>query len=113
MPDARARNADVACRYCRVKFLMLLPQMPLDVALQRAEQWRIEFAAATMAFGDFRMQATLSIGTATYPGDGTSPGLRPLPRVFFWLPPNGVLHNHKRTKGAEAPLVLFALQAWS
>lgn len=52
---------------------MLLPQMPLDVALQRAEQWRAEFAAATVAFGDFRIQATLSVGIATYPGDGTSP----------------------------------------
>jgi diguanylate cyclase (GGDEF)-like protein len=75
MLDARARSADVACRYGGEEFLMLLPQMPLDVALQRAEQWRAEFAAATVAFGDFRIQATLSVGIATYPGDGTSPEL--------------------------------------
>ncbi len=75
MLNARARSADVACRYGGEEFLMLLPQMPLEIALQRAEQWRSDFAAATVAFGDFRIQATLSVGIATYPGDGTSPEL--------------------------------------
>ena len=75
MLDARARSADVACRYGGEEFLMLLPQMPLDAALQRAEQWRNDFCSATVEFGDFRIQSTLSVGIATYPGDGTSPEL--------------------------------------
>jgi diguanylate cyclase len=73
MLDTHARSADVACRYGGEEFLMLLPHMPLETAKQRAEQWRADFGTATLVFGDFHIQATLSVGIATYPGDGTSP----------------------------------------
>lgn len=72
MLESHARLADVACRYGGEEFLLLLPNMPLEIAVARAEQWRIAFANATVAFGEFRMQATLSIGIATYPGHGTT-----------------------------------------
>ncbi|MBC7918178.1 MAG: diguanylate cyclase [Rhodoferax sp.] len=75
MLNQHARSGDVACRYGGEEFLMLLPHMPLDVALLRAEQWRIDFASNTLVFGDFHIQCTLSVGIATYPGDGTSPGI--------------------------------------
>ena len=72
MLESHARLADVACRYGGEEFLLLLPNMPLKNAVERAEQWRIAFANATVAFGEFRMQATLSIGISTYPGHGTT-----------------------------------------
>jgi len=72
MLSAQARNADVVCRFGGEEFLLLLPNMPPATALARAEQWRRDFAASTIAFGEFRMQATLSLGLASYPGHGTS-----------------------------------------
>jgi diguanylate cyclase len=68
----QARAADVPCRFGGEEFLLLLPNMPQNVALERAEQWRNAFAATTIAFGEFRMQVTLSFGIATYPGHGIS-----------------------------------------
>jgi diguanylate cyclase len=68
-----ARAADLVCRYGGEEFLLLLPGMPLTVALERAEQWRAASEAAIIAFGAFRIQVTLSLGIATYPGHGTSP----------------------------------------
>jgi len=73
MLNAQARSADVVCRFGGEEFLLLLPNMPLAVAQERAEQWRSGFAAMTMVFGEFRMQGTLSIGLSCYPGHGTSP----------------------------------------
>ncbi len=73
MLDGQARSADVACRYGGEEFLMLLPHMPPGTALERAEQWRNDFGNATVVFGHFRIHATLSVGLASYPGDGTSP----------------------------------------
>jgi len=73
MLSAQARSADVVCRFGGEEFLLLLPNMPQAVALERAEQWRRDFAANTIVFGEFRMQAKLSIGLASYPGHGTSP----------------------------------------
>ena len=60
-------------RFGGEEFLLLLPNMPQAVALERAEQWRSGFAATTIAFGEFRIQGTLSIGLSSYPGHGTSP----------------------------------------
>jgi diguanylate cyclase (GGDEF)-like protein len=73
MLSSQARAADVACRFGGEEFLLLLPNMPQDNALEKAEQWRSTFAATTIAFGEFHMQVTLSCGIATYPGHGTSP----------------------------------------
>jgi diguanylate cyclase (GGDEF)-like protein len=68
----QARAADVPCRFGGEEFLLLLPGMPQDVALERAEQWRRTFEATTFVFGEFRIHVTLSFGIATYPGHGTS-----------------------------------------
>jgi diguanylate cyclase (GGDEF)-like protein len=67
-----ARAGDVACRYGGEEFLLLLPTMPLEIAMERAEALRQGFGNLDVNFGDFRLQATVSIGIAVYPGHGTT-----------------------------------------
>ncbi len=67
------RATDVACRFGGEEFLVLLPDMPLDIGAARADQWRAAFAATAIPFGGVSIQATLSIGIATYPEHGASP----------------------------------------
>jgi diguanylate cyclase (GGDEF)-like protein/PAS domain S-box-containing protein len=69
--DVRAE--DVPCRYGGEEFLVLLPRMPLDVAMERAEAWRKTFQATRVPFGDFQLSATLSCGLAAYPEHARTP----------------------------------------
>lgn len=66
------RGSDVACRFGGEEFLLLLPDMPRDCAMDRAEQWRRAFAALRVESSGSPIRATLSIGVAVCPRDGTS-----------------------------------------
>jgi diguanylate cyclase (GGDEF)-like protein len=44
--------------------------MSLATARLRAEAWRSSIAENVVHFGTFSLQATISIGVATFPGDG-------------------------------------------
>lgn len=70
--DEEARASDVVCRYGGEEFLLLLPGMPQDTALQRAEECRTRLEDMALHFGEFQIRTTLSIGVATYPGHGQS-----------------------------------------
>jgi diguanylate cyclase (GGDEF)-like protein len=72
MLSIMVRTCDVACRYGGEEFILLLPTMPLDIAMQRAEKLRQMFADNIVEFGDFRLQRTASIGVAIYPQHGKS-----------------------------------------
>lgn len=65
-----ARSEDIPCRYGGEEFLLVLPNMNLSDAHVRAEQWRQKFETMHIAFGQFAMSGTLSIGIATFPGHG-------------------------------------------
>lgn len=105
MLGQQARVGDVACRFGGEEFLMLLPSMPLATAQERAEQWRTAFAATIIAFGEFRMQTTLSIGIATYPGHGTSPEelIRCADHALYRAKAEG--RNRVVAFGAQVPVV--------
>lgn len=66
-----AREGDIVCRYGGEEFLVALPGMSLDLALQRVEAWRLEFAATTVRQGSLKIDVTLSAGIAGFPEHGT------------------------------------------
>jgi diguanylate cyclase (GGDEF)-like protein len=70
-----ARTEDIACRYGGEEFLLLLPKMPLPVALKRAEELRTAFAKMAIQAGDRMIKCTLSIGISGYPVHGISPDI--------------------------------------
>ena len=69
---ASVRASDVACRYGGEEFLLLLPNMSAENAVSRAEEWRAAFAATAVNFAGTTIHATLSIGVALYPEEGSS-----------------------------------------
>lgn len=71
--SADVRAEDVACRYGGEEFLILLPNMPLETAMLRAEAWRAAVERLAIAHGDFVLTFTISLGVSAYPDHGKTP----------------------------------------
>ena len=65
--NEESRGGDVVCRYGGEEFLMLLPNMPLEAARERAEYYRAAVESRRFEAGDRALAARLSIGIASYP----------------------------------------------
>ena len=100
----QARAADVACRFGGEELLVLLPNMPADVALDRAEQWRAAFADTTELIDARQLRVTLSIGVASYPAHGHLPEelIECADRALYRAKAQG--RNRVVLYGAESPL---------
>lgn len=70
---AGVRAEDVVCRYGGEEFLILLPNMPLDIAVLRAEAWRRAVEALSVTLGEFQISFSISLGVAAYPEHGKTP----------------------------------------
>lgn len=70
---ADIRAEDVACRYGGEEFLILLPNMPLETAMMRAERWRQAVEELSVSLGNFSITFTISLGVAAYPEHGKTP----------------------------------------
>ena len=68
---AAVRAADYAARYGGEEFTVVLPETPLDGALEVAERIRVRMAEEV--FGTKGSRVTLSIGLGEFPVDGTTP----------------------------------------
>jgi diguanylate cyclase (GGDEF)-like protein/PAS domain S-box-containing protein len=66
------RAGDIACRYGGEEFLMVLPNTSIEATLQAAERWRQDFEESKVTFFETEIRATLSLGIATFPVNGTS-----------------------------------------
>jgi diguanylate cyclase (GGDEF)-like protein/PAS domain S-box-containing protein len=64
------RTSDIGFRYGGEEFLLVLPRMSQEVAVQRAEQLRSALAAIQISYGESSIAVTASFGVATFPGDG-------------------------------------------
>jgi diguanylate cyclase (GGDEF)-like protein/PAS domain S-box-containing protein len=65
-----SRGSDIVCRFGGEEFLLFLPDMPPDVAYQRAEQLRTALAVKQITSGTTVIQVTASFGVATFPENG-------------------------------------------
>jgi len=65
-----ARSTDIYCRYGGEEFLLVMPNMAKDNAVQRAENLRSAIATAPIPYGASRIAVTASFGIATFPCEG-------------------------------------------
>ena len=69
----RVQREDIPCRYGGEEFAVILPEMPLDVAQGRAEQFRALVEQMEVVVGDHPLGAlSASIGVATFPEHGAT-----------------------------------------
>ena len=67
-----ARASDIICRYGGEEFLLVLPGMTAEGALQRAEQLRQAMGATSVGHGESQITVTTSFGVAAYPTHGVT-----------------------------------------
>lgn len=67
------RISDIACRFGGDEMLVVMPGAAQEVAVARAEEWRMAFSMMEFTFGDKKIRATLSLGVATFPEQARSP----------------------------------------
>ena len=65
-----ARASDIYCRYGGEEFLMVLPRMTEEIAVERAEQLRKEISASPVSFDGSPIAVTASFGVASFPQNG-------------------------------------------
>jgi diguanylate cyclase (GGDEF)-like protein len=71
--QAYVRESDIACRVGGEEFAVLLPEGPLQIATQRAEDIRKAISDLTLKHEDQDLGAvTVSLGVATFPDHGTT-----------------------------------------
>jgi diguanylate cyclase (GGDEF)-like protein len=70
---AHVRRADVACRYGGEEFLIILPETPAKIALERAETIRADFEQLHVEYGGQKLHVTVSLGVASFPDHGLTP----------------------------------------
>lgn len=65
-----ARSSDVFCRFGGEEFLLVMPDMDIVAAYQRAELMRRSFVASPVHFAGFCIEAGASFGLAAFPEQG-------------------------------------------
>jgi diguanylate cyclase (GGDEF)-like protein len=66
----KARQSDLCYRFGGEEFLLVLPRMPKDIAMERAGQLRVGLLATAIPFGGKDIFVTASFGVASFPMDG-------------------------------------------
>jgi diguanylate cyclase (GGDEF)-like protein/PAS domain S-box-containing protein len=66
------RKSDVSCRYGGEEFVVVMPNATTEGARKRAHHWRKAFQLLQNSFNGQELQATISVGLASFPQDGES-----------------------------------------
>jgi diguanylate cyclase (GGDEF)-like protein/PAS domain S-box-containing protein len=66
------RRSDIVCRYGGEEFVVLMPDATLEVARQRAEGWRQQFASNPFEYNGVQLHVSFSVGLASFPLHGLS-----------------------------------------
>lgn len=68
----QSRRGDFACRFGGEEFVIVMPNIKMDIAYKRAETLRATLNALHVPYGRYTLTATFSIGLASYPVHGES-----------------------------------------
>jgi diguanylate cyclase (GGDEF)-like protein/PAS domain S-box-containing protein len=68
--QSEVRSSDISCRYGGEEFLIVMPGALLETGYERAEHLRAKFLALNVEHHGVRLDATLSLGVASYPQHG-------------------------------------------
>lgn len=68
--SSEVRSSDISCRYGGEEFLIVMPGTTLEIGYERAEHLRNAFLSLDIEHLGVKLEATLSIGVATYPHYG-------------------------------------------
>jgi diguanylate cyclase (GGDEF)-like protein len=64
------RRGDFACRYGGEEFVIVMPNIPCNVAYERAEKLRETLISLYVPYGIYGLTTTVSMGIACYPTNG-------------------------------------------
>lgn len=70
----KTRAGDIVCRYGGEEFLLVLSNILLADALDRAEEYRREIEDLSVDYSGIKLKITVSIGVAAYPRHGKTSG---------------------------------------
>jgi diguanylate cyclase (GGDEF)-like protein/PAS domain S-box-containing protein len=68
--NEHSRRGDIVCRYGGEEFVVLMPNVSLEKAFERAEMWRQDFSETPIEYEGMELFATFSAGVATFPQHG-------------------------------------------
>ena len=66
----QSRQGDFVCRYGGEEFVLVMPNIGVETARQRAEELHELINSLKIAYGVFTLTTTISMGVATYPEHG-------------------------------------------
>lgn len=68
--STRNRRGDFTCRFGGEEFVIVMPNIDVDTASQRAEGLRLILNSLEVSYGIFHLSVTISMGIACYPANG-------------------------------------------
>ena len=81
-----SRRGDIVCRYGGEEFVILMPNVSLEIGFERAEMWRQDFSESVIDYDGMKLSATFSAGVATFPQHGKTGDaiLQAADKALYW-----------------------------